>query len=115
MGVRPACSRLGVPPRNPFQQAELFIGHLANTSGQMGKTMTLLELEDVHLLERFYNQLCLLVEAQRASEPLSLLVIQLVCMKNLLSNCNVSNYKFEFERNRFGTHFSKNIHCRGGY
>jgi len=32
----------------------------------------------VHLLERFYGQLCLLVEAQKASEPLSLLIIQLV-------------------------------------
>lgn len=37
-----------------------------------------LQLEDVHILERFYNQLSLLVEAQCPSDPLSLLCVQYV-------------------------------------
>ena len=34
-----------------------------------------LQIEDVHILEQFYSQLCLLVQAQKAWDPASLLCI----------------------------------------
>ena len=68
----------GKPPRDPYDQAKLFIDHDSDGPSGARRTGASLQLEDVHLLERFYNQLCLLVEAQKASDPLSLVIVQLV-------------------------------------
>jgi hypothetical protein len=52
--------------------------HASPTGSPVRRAGATLQLEDVHLLERFYNQLCLLVEAQKSSDPLSLVVVQMV-------------------------------------
>ena len=78
LGHRSVCACRGAPPRDPYDRAKLFTDHMAASSNPMTRTAATLQLGDVHLLERFYNQMCLLVEAQKASDPLSLIVVQLV-------------------------------------
>lgn len=65
-------------PWDPYTQAKLFMDNVNSTGSPVRRAGLALQLEDVHLLERFYNQLCLLVEAQKSSDPLSLVVVQLV-------------------------------------
>ena len=38
-----------------------------------------LDPEELRVLQRFYDQVCALVEAQRMSDPLSLMIIHKVC------------------------------------
>lgn len=75
LGHRPACAVAGMPPRDPYDQARMFMDHVQDSSPAR-KAPGQLQLDDVHILERFYNQLCLLVEAQCPSDPMSLLCVQ---------------------------------------
>lgn len=78
LGRRPANAHLHSPPRDPYNQAKLFVDS-AKQSDPASRPQTVgLTMDDVHLLERFYSQLCLLVEAQKASDPMSLIIVQLV-------------------------------------
>jgi hypothetical protein len=77
-GSHSVCAHRGQPPRDPYERARLFVDHMTSEASPMRRSAATLQLEDVHLLERFYNQLCLLVEAQKASDPLSLFIVQLV-------------------------------------
>eukprot|EP00873_Tetraselmis_striata_P040367 jgi/Tetstr1/460631/TSEL_005828.t1 len=63
--------------------AKYFMEHGAR-KGQSRKRPTAgpVDMEEIELLERFYNQLCLLVERQRVSDPAS--VALLLCVKELL-------------------------------
>lgn len=81
LGNRPACAAAGMPPRDPYDQARMFMDHVQDSS-PVRKAPGQLQLEDVHILERFYNQLCLLVEAQCPSDPMSLLCVQHVRPKS---------------------------------
>lgn len=47
----------------------------AQTAARAAQT---LDPEELRVLQRFYDQLCALVEAQRMSDPLSLMVIHKV-------------------------------------
>jgi hypothetical protein len=78
LGRRPAHAQLNSPPRDPYNQAQLFVDSMQHDEGMSRPQTVGLQMEDVHLLERFYQQLCLLVEAQKASDPMSLVVVQLV-------------------------------------
>eukprot|EP00892_Ulva_mutabilis_P006737 jgi/Ulvmu1/4435/UM002_0160.1 len=84
LGHRPACAVAGIPPRDPYDQAKMFMDHVQDDTAPVRKAPGQLQLEDVHILERFYNQLCLLVEAQCPSDPMSLLCVQNV--KELLES-----------------------------
>jgi hypothetical protein len=65
-------------PWDLYDRAKLCMDHASPTGSPVRRAGATLQLEDVHLLERFYNQLCLLVEAQKSSDPLSLVVVQMV-------------------------------------
>lgn len=80
LGSRPSRAVMGAPPPNPYERAALFMDHLdATDASPARKVPATLQLEDVHIIEQFYNQLCLLVQAQKASDPASLLCIHNVC------------------------------------
>jgi hypothetical protein len=76
-GMLPACARRGRSPTNPYARAKRYVNVDADAPPAR-RAGAALQLEDVTLLERFYNQLCLLVEAQKSSDPQSLIIVQLV-------------------------------------
>ena len=78
----PTRARCGAPPPNIYERAKLFEDDATN-SMPLRKAAAALQLEDVQLLERFYSQLVLLVEAQKASDPLSLVVVHTVRHRTL--------------------------------
>lgn len=82
-GVRESYHRPGTVPADIWQHAKYFMEHGAR-KGQSRKRPTAgpVDMEEIELLERFYNQLCLLVERQRVSDPCS--VALLLCVKELL-------------------------------
>jgi hypothetical protein len=84
LGKRPANAHTSCPPRDPYNQAQLFVDSMQVEDGHSKQQVVGLQMEDVHLLERFYQQLCLLVEAQKASDPMSLIIVQLVRSVNRL-------------------------------
>ena len=76
LGSRPARAAVGAPPKNPYDRAKLFMDHIdAVDVSPTKKVPATLQMEDVHILEQFYSRLCLLVQAQKASDPASLLCI----------------------------------------
>jgi hypothetical protein len=71
----------GVPPPNPYERAKMFMDNVDPAdSAPVRKVPATLQMEDVHILEQFYSQLCLLVQAQKASDPASLLCVHNVCI-----------------------------------
>ena len=76
-GLSTASARNGCAPRNPFLRAKMYVD-TGSVQAPVRRVPATLQLEDVQLLERFYNQLCLLVEAQKSSDPLSLIIVQMV-------------------------------------
>lgn len=81
LGSRPSRAAIGAPPPNPYERAKMFMDHIdAVDASPMRKVPATLQMEDVHILEQFYSQLCLLVQAQKASDPASLLCIHNVCI-----------------------------------
>lgn len=82
LGSRPARAAVGAPPPNPYERAKMFIDHVdAVDASPTRKVPATLQMEDVHILEQFYSQLCLLVQAQKASDPASLLCVHNVRTK----------------------------------
>eukprot|EP00798_Chlamydomonas_sp_ICE-L_P016563 gene16563-22793_t len=71
----------GKLPANPFTKMEVTWAAQENRRARTAKA-TALDPEELKALQRFYDQLCALVEAQRMSDPLSLMIIHKV--KSLL-------------------------------
>ncbi|GMH43887.1 hypothetical protein BSKO_11821 [Bryopsis sp. KO-2023] len=82
VGNRPttmASTTTRILPMDPWQRGMRF-SNTAPGAGKKGNTETLTprNVEDIQLMECFYEQLCFLVEGLRQSDPLSLLVVQQV-------------------------------------
>jgi len=74
----------GAAPRSPYVKMDASWGALQERAANAARAAECLDPEEVRVLQRFYDQLCALVEAQRMSDPLSLMVVHTV--KGLLEN-----------------------------
>lgn len=69
---------IGKMPANPFTKMEVsWAAQEENRRARTAKAQAL-DPEELRALQRFYDQLCALVEAQRMSDPLSLMIIHKV-------------------------------------
>lgn len=68
----------GRPPRDPWERSKHFTAEVPPARGGTVALSVSLEIEDILLMERVYEQLCLLVQFQRPSDPLSLALLHMV-------------------------------------
>mmetsp|Transcript_14541 Transcript_14541/g.31649 ORF Transcript_14541/g.31649 Transcript_14541/m.31649 type:complete len:677 (+) Transcript_14541:102-2132(+) len=83
-GKKVPYASVGVKPTSPYLKMEAtWAAQEENRKVRTQRAQTL-DPEELRVLQRFYDQLCALVEAQRMSDPLSLMVIHKV--KSLLES-----------------------------
>lgn len=70
----------GVKPESPYLKMEQQWAMMQETAKVRARQAQQLDPEELRVLQRFYDQLCALVEAQRMSDPLSLMVIHKVSL-----------------------------------
>lgn len=69
---------VGVVPNNPYKKMEDAWAAQEETRKVRNQRAQTLDPDQLRVMQRFYDQLCALVEAQRMSDPLSLMVVQRV-------------------------------------
>ncbi len=76
---RPFCSRTGGKLVSPYTRSDAYkAAQEAARRNTKQKAVQALEPAEIRILQRFYDQLCALVEAQRMSDPLCLMVVSKV-------------------------------------
>jgi hypothetical protein len=68
----------GLVPESPYVKMDASWAALQARAQTAARAAQTLDPEELRVLQRFYDQLCALVEAQRMSDPLSLMVIHKV-------------------------------------